>query len=87
MDKFRVVVWCEACRGDDEGCFGGKAQVIGAEFENRDEAERAGAHYCTDLPYQYRVEGAEEVIEIRTEARQASRISSRSWPSASFSVF
>jgi hypothetical protein len=59
MDRFRVVVWCEACRGDDEGCFGGVAQVIGAAYESHEAAEKAGAHYCSDLPYRYRVELAD----------------------------
>jgi hypothetical protein len=56
MDKFRVIVWCESCRGDDEGCFGGSAEVIGAAFPSWDDAQRAGAHYCSDLPYRYRIE-------------------------------
>ena len=59
MDKFQVVVWCESCRGDDEGCFGGASEVIGEAFETREQAEKAGAHYCFDLPYHYRVEQAE----------------------------
>ncbi|WP_024275415.1 hypothetical protein [Hyphomicrobium sp. 802] len=59
MDKYRVVVWCESCRGDDEGCFGGSSEVIGAQFETWEEAEKAGAHYCFDLPYRYRVEQAD----------------------------
>jgi hypothetical protein len=56
MDNFRVVVWCEACRGDDEGCFGGLSGVLEGHFESREEADRAGAHYCAALPYRYRVE-------------------------------
>jgi hypothetical protein len=59
MEKFRVVVWCESCRGDDEGCFGGSAEVIGAAFPSWEDAQKAGAHYCSDLPYQYRVEQGE----------------------------
>jgi hypothetical protein len=56
MDKFRVIVWCESCRDDEEGCFGGSAEVIGSAFESWEDAERAGAHYCSDLPYRYRIE-------------------------------
>lgn len=55
MEKFRVVVWCESCRGDDEGCFGGGNEVIDGAFESQEDAERAGVHYCSDLPYQYRI--------------------------------
>ena len=43
MDKFQVVVWCESCAGDDEGCFGGASEVIGEAFETREQAEKAGA--------------------------------------------
>jgi hypothetical protein len=60
MGRFQVVVWCEACRGDDEGCFGGTSEVIGEAFDTREDADRAGAHYCTDLPYQYRVQQADQ---------------------------
>ena len=56
MARFRVVVWCESCRGDDEGCFGGTSEVIGAGFDSVEAAEKAGEHYCSDLPYRYRVE-------------------------------
>ncbi|HET6390248.1 MAG TPA: hypothetical protein VFG26_12905 [Hyphomicrobium sp.] len=55
MEKFRVVVWCESCRGDDEGCFGGCDEVIDGAFESVEDAERAGVHYCSNMPYQYRV--------------------------------
>lgn len=55
MEKFRVVVWCESCRGDDEGCFGGGNEVIQGAFESFEAAEQAGLHYCADLPYQYRI--------------------------------
>lgn len=58
MGKFQVVVWCEACQGDEEGCFGGAIQVLPAVFGSREEAEKAGTHYCADLPYRYRVEPA-----------------------------
>lgn len=72
MDRFRVVVWCEACRGDDEGCFGGAAEVIGAAFESREEAEKAGAHFCSDMPYRYRVEpvDATRASSIRGPGRE-----------------
>ena len=33
MEKFRVVVWCNSCRDDEDGCFGGSADVIGSAFE------------------------------------------------------
>ena len=56
MEKFRVLVWCESCREDDEGCFGGGVEVIARDLSNRDDAERAGAEYCASLPYHYRVE-------------------------------
>ncbi len=56
MGKFQVVVWCEACQGDEEGCFGGAVQVLPGVFGSREDAEKAGAHYCADLPYRYRVE-------------------------------
>jgi hypothetical protein len=55
MKKFRVVVWCESCRGDDEGCFGGGNELIDGAFESWEAAERAGVRYCSDLPYQYRI--------------------------------
>ncbi|MBS0269664.1 MAG: hypothetical protein JSS54_11875 [Proteobacteria bacterium] len=55
MEKFRVVVWCESCRGDDEGCFGGGNEVIQGAFESFEAAEQAGQHYCAGLPYQYRI--------------------------------
>jgi hypothetical protein len=91
MSKFRVVVWCDSCQGDDEGCFGGKHHTIGGDFDTREDAEQAGAHYCTDLPYHYRVE--DDRIALAQSSRedverlQATRIRSRSGPSASFSVF
>jgi len=58
MGTFQVVVWCEACQGDEEGCFGGANQVLPAVFGSCEDAERAGAHYCAALPYRYRVEPA-----------------------------
>ena len=40
MEKFKVVVWCDSCRGDDEeGCFGGSEEVIGEAFASWDEEE------------------------------------------------
>ena len=56
MEKYRVLVWCESCRGDDEGCFGGTAEIIGDSFQSWDDAAKAGAQYCGDLPYRYRIE-------------------------------
>ena len=57
MEKFKVVVWCDSCRGDDEeGCFGGSAEVIGEAFESWETAAKAGAQYCGELPYRYRIE-------------------------------
>ena len=56
MEKFKVVVWCDSCRGDDEGCFGGSAEVIGEAFQSWEDAAKAGAEYCAELPYRYRIE-------------------------------
>lgn len=70
MDKFRVIVWCKSCRGDDEGCFGGSDEVIGAAFKSWEDAEKAGAHYCSDLPYRYRVEQEDPICETSGEAHQ-----------------
>ena len=33
MEKFRVLVWCNSCRNDEDGCFGGSAEVIGSAFD------------------------------------------------------
>jgi len=56
MEKFRVLVWCDSCRGDEEGCFGGSAEVIGDAFQSWEDAANAGAEYCGGLPYRYRIE-------------------------------
>jgi hypothetical protein len=49
--------WCDSCRGDvEEGCFGGSAEVIGEAFESWEAAAKAGAQYCGELPYRYRIE-------------------------------
>lgn len=56
MEKYKVVVWCESCRGDDEGCFGGSAEVIGSAFPSWEEAAQAATQYCADLPYRYQIE-------------------------------
>ncbi|MGB8605760.1 hypothetical protein [Bradyrhizobium sp.] len=56
MEKFKVVVWCESCQDDEEGCFGGSAEVIGEAFESWEAAAKAGAQYCGELPYRYRIE-------------------------------
>ena len=50
MEKFRVVVWCDSCRNDEDGCFGGSAEVIGSAFESWEDAAKAGAEYCAELP-------------------------------------
>lgn len=84
MDKFRVVVWCESCRGDDEGCFGGATEVIGAAFESREEAEKAGAHYCSDLPYRYRVEQEDVTRDASSRALGREPLSASFEPSAFF---
>lgn len=63
MEKFRVIVWCDACRGDEEGCFGGGYELIGSSYETREDAERAGTEYCGALPYSYRVEQLADEVE------------------------
>jgi hypothetical protein len=57
---FRVRVWCNACRDDDEGCFGGGSAILDGYFETRDEAHKAAAEYCGNLPYGYRIEQSDE---------------------------
>ncbi len=64
MRNFRVLVWCDACRGDDEGCFGGEAGVLRETFRTYDAAVEAARTYCTDLPYRFRVE---ETIETEMQ--------------------
>lgn len=59
MTKFRVRIWCEACQGDVEGCFGGDTALIAGVFETREEARAAAIEYCGSLPYSYRVEESE----------------------------
>ena len=56
MEKFRVVVWCNSCRNDEDGCFSGSAEVIGSAFKSWEDAAKAGAEYCVELPYRYRIE-------------------------------
>jgi hypothetical protein len=56
MEKYKVVVWCESCQGDDDGCFDGSADVIGSAFPSWEDAARAATEYCADLPYRYRIE-------------------------------
>lgn len=56
MGKFRVLVWCDVCCDDAEGCFGGGREFIGSAFETRADAEKAGAEYCCSLPYSFIVE-------------------------------
>ena len=60
MTKFRVCVWCDACWGDPEGCFGGTSEVLTDCFGSREEAEAAALKYCGSLPYRYRVEESSE---------------------------
>jgi len=55
MEKFRVLVWCESGQ-DYDSCFGGSTEVIGAAFQSREDAEKAGEEYCAGLPYRYRIE-------------------------------
>ena len=40
----------------EEGCFGGSEEVIGEAFESWEAAAKAGAQYCGELPYRYRIE-------------------------------
>jgi hypothetical protein len=56
VTKFRVCVWCDACWGDPEGCFGGASELLTSRFVSREEAEAAALKYCGNLPYRYRVE-------------------------------
>lgn len=60
MAKFKVVVWCDHCLHDVEGCFGGGVETIGRSFESWDDAQKAAAEYCGHFPYGYRVEQDEE---------------------------
>jgi hypothetical protein len=60
MTRFRVRIWCEACWGDPEGCFGGVSELMPSCFETRAEAEATALEYCGSLPYGYRVEEAGE---------------------------
>lgn len=57
---FRVRVWCNACRDDEEGCFGGGSAILDGYFETREEAHSAAVEYCGNLPYGYRIEESEE---------------------------
>ena len=43
-------------RDVEEGCFGGSEEVIGEAFESWEAAAKAGAQYCSELPYRYRIE-------------------------------
>jgi hypothetical protein len=54
MEKFRVLVY--SCRQDEEGCFADSAEVIGSAFESWEDAAKAGAEYCAEPPYWYRIE-------------------------------
>ena len=54
MEKFKVVVWCESCQ-EMRGLLG-SAEVIGEAFESWEAAAKAGAQYCGELPYRYRIE-------------------------------
>lgn len=55
MERFRVVVWCQSCNGDEEGCFGGGTGLLDGAFESWEDADKAGVRYCAKLPYQYRI--------------------------------
>jgi hypothetical protein len=57
---FRVRVWCNACRDDIEGCFGGSSALIDGCFETHEEARQAAVEYCGSLPYGYRIEESRE---------------------------
>lgn len=56
MAKYKVVVWCDHCRNDAEGCFGGATEVIGSSYETWEDAQKAAEEYCGHRPYGYRVE-------------------------------
>jgi hypothetical protein len=60
MRRFKVVVWCDNCQNDVEGCFSGGTETIGSAFETWDDAQRAAAEYCGNMPYSYRVEEDDE---------------------------
>ncbi len=60
MRKFKVVVWCDHCGSDAEGCFGGSTETIGSSYESWEDAQKAAAEYCCDHPYSYRVEEEDE---------------------------
>jgi hypothetical protein len=75
MSKFQVRVWCEACRGDPEGCFGGVSELISNRFATREEAEARALEYCGSLPYSYRVEEVnEQAVAFITVSKDAPRI-------------
>lgn len=63
MEKFRVIVWCNSCRDDEDGCFAGGYELIGSNFTTRRDAERAGAEYCGDHQYGFRVEQLEVELD------------------------
>jgi hypothetical protein len=60
MRKFKVVVWCDHCQNDAEGCFAGGTETIGSSFETWDDARKAAEEYCGHFPYGYRVEEEDE---------------------------
>lgn len=76
MSRFRVRVWCDACRGDVEGCFGGSSELMPKYFSTSEEARRAAIEYCGSWPYSYVVEECEEdasgLMRAPTEAEGAS---------------
>ena len=60
MRKYKVVVWCEVCGLNHEGCFGGGTETIGSSYETWEDAHKAATEYCGDHPYSYRVEEDDE---------------------------
>jgi len=60
VSRFRVRVWCDACRGDVEGCFGGSSELMPKYFATCEEARRAAIEFCGSWPYGYVVEECEE---------------------------
>jgi hypothetical protein len=75
VSRFRVRVWCDACRGDVEGCFGGSSELMPKYFATSEEARRAAIEYCGSWPYSYVVEECEEealsLIPAPTDADNA----------------
>jgi hypothetical protein len=59
--RYRYVLWCRDCDGDEHGCFGGGEQPSGDTFASREDAEEAARKATDDgQPWQYRIEALEE---------------------------